>query len=216
MSDDFDDEQPGTAVAKSGSAPMKTAAERAIEHYGRAGAVEREATRVEDLRREARTALREVEISGVRFSPRLLIDLAVWKELPPLEVFAKHGLTTDQAIVLLKNEAFAKSLREATAYVADQGLSFRARARAIAEEVLGDAYDIITDPDMPASVRADLIKWSAEMGDLEPAKKKDDAGSGPVTPFALHISFTGVGDPAGQRVIDVTPARPAALEQGDA
>lgn len=215
MTDDDKAEFDSEDAAQRAVVPLKSPAERLIDHYGEEGAAAREGTRVSDLRRAARAELREVEVAGVRFSPRLLIDLAVWKEEPPLAVFAKHGVSADQAVVLLQNAAFAKSLRDAHEYVAANGLSFRARARAIAEDVLGEAYDIITDPEMPPSVRADLIKWSAEMGDLEPPRRKEEAAGQGAQPFALHISFTGVGDPAGQRVIDVTPARPAALARDE-
>ena len=54
-------------------------------------------------------------------------------------------------------------------------MTFRMKARAQAEELLTTSWSLIHSADVSAAVKADLIKWTGKMGDLEP--KKDMAGT---------------------------------------
>jgi len=119
---------------------------------------------------------------------RLAYELALGID-DPLEVFARHGLTADAALALVSTEAFALLLNRTKIDVQANGLSFRAKAKIQAEELLAHSFDIAVDPLQPAAVRADLIKWTGKMADYEPKKEADDkpAGAG----FSLTIQFSG-------------------------
>jgi hypothetical protein len=118
---------------------------------------------------------------------RLCVELSLHMEDPEV-VFANHHYTHEQAQELLDNPAFVMMLERINKEVRESGLSYRMKARAIAEDLLPHARSIATDPYMSAAVRADLIKWSARVSGLEPKEKGDEkAGSG----LLLSITFAG-------------------------
>jgi hypothetical protein len=119
---------------------------------------------------------------------RLVYELALKIE-PAEDVFARYGYTIEQAAELAANPAFGTMLEAATKEVMEKGLAFQPKIRAIAEDVLPDAYAMIKDPFAPASVRADLIQWSARLAGHEP--KKDDKGQTGSGGLVLNITFSG-------------------------
>jgi len=111
---------------------------------------------------------------------RLALELAL-KLDDSAVIFQKHGYAPEQALALLEHTA--QEVRE-------KGLSFRAKARVMAEDLLQHGYEIATDDHASAAVRADLIQWMARVADLEPAKKDGkDTGAG----GGLHLSITFAG-----------------------
>lgn len=103
-------------------------------------------------------------------------------------IFARHGYTAEQALVLLETKEFAGTLDRVAKEVKESGISFRTKARAMAEDLLPHAYSIATDELASSAVRADIIQWMARIADLEPAKKTEDGRSG-----GLHLSITFAG-----------------------
>jgi len=122
------------------------------------------------------------------------------------EIFARHGYNGEQALALLETKEFPALLERVVEEVREKGLSFRAKARVMAEDLLQHGYEIATDELASAAVRADLIQWMARVADLEPAKKDGkDVGAG----GGLHLSITF----AGQAPQTVTTGRePITLE----
>jgi len=106
------------------------------------------------------------------------------------EIFARHGYNGEQALALLETAEFPVLLERVVQEVREKGLSFRAKARVMAEDLLQHGYEIATDAQASAAVRADLIQWMARVADLEPAKKDGkDSGAG----GGLHLSITFAG-----------------------
>ena len=105
-------------------------------------------------------------------------------------IFQRHGYTGEQALALLETGEFPALLERVVQEVREKGLSFRAKARVMAEDLLQHGYEIATDDHASAAVRADLIQWMARVADLEPAKKDGkDTGAG----GGLHLSITFAG-----------------------
>ena len=138
---------------------------------------------------------------------RLCCELALALD-PPEEVFARYNYSEERARELLSDPSFEKMLARIAAEIRESGLTFRTKARIMAEELLPQAFEMATDPFTSSAVRADLIKWSAKVSGLEP-KDKDDgrtAGGG----LTLSITF------AGQAPQQVVSARePVLIEQGE-
>lgn len=143
------------------------------------------------------------EISGQRQAQRLNAIPAVYKtqygrlamELAlkiddPAAIFARHGYDQDGALALLETAEFTALLVNAEKEVKESGLSFRTKARAMAEDLLTHGYEIATDDLASASVRADLIQWFARIGGLEPPKAdgKDSGNGGGIN---LTLNFAG-------------------------
>lgn len=162
-----------------------------------------------DLRQGTR--LPEGYAAGVAepFDPRLAYELAL-EMAPPLETFAKYGYTTDQATALLTKPSFVVVLRKYRDEILAGGVSFKLKARVQAEDLLTHSYEIATDPETPASVRADLIKWTAAVAGLGPPKEQQKGeGASQSAGFTLNISFGGQPVLAGasRPAIDVTPTQ---------
>lgn len=152
------------------------------------------------------TGGRRATIAGVTFDARLPYELVVSQDAAE-EVFERYGVTAERAASLLAHPLFRQALKAAEAELREAGLTFRTKARIMAEDLLEEGYSIATDPDAPANVRADLIKWAARMGDLEPAKK--EGGGAALGGFHLHIDLGGEG-PAKGRTIEVSSSAPDA------
>ena len=126
-------------------------------------------------------------VPGIDFDPRLAFDLALQLN-PSEEVFAQYGYTTDEAFKLAQSPVFQKVLKAYVEDVKAHGITFKARARVMAEALLPEVYEIATDPEAPASTRVDSIKWMAKVAGYEP-KNTEEAIQG--NGFALQIVFSG-------------------------
>ena len=121
---------------------------------------------------------------------RLAVELAL-KLDDPTAIFARHGYDAHQALALLQSPDFAALLERVAKEVQEQGLSFRAKARVMAEDLLQHGYELATDELASAAVRADLIQWFSRIADLEPAPKEKAGGPGTGGGLSLHITFSG-------------------------
>lgn len=154
-------------------------------------------------------AARMLDMPAVYTKPleRLAVELALGMDEPE-DIFHRYGYTPDQATDLMATPAFTILLARIGAEVRESGLSFRMKAKAISEESLGHAWDIMTDPLQSAAVRADLIKWASKVAGNEPAPAKPGAGEG-MGGFNLSITFTGQPP---QQII--SGHEPITIEQG--
>lgn len=129
-----------------------------------------------------------------RNDERLAVEL-VLKLDDPSAIFARYGYTADQALALLQDKLFGEMLERVSQEAKETGLSFRSKARAIAEDLLVHGYAIATDELAPMSVRAELIQWFTKVADLEPVRAKDgDKGAG--GGLTLNIQFAGAAPQA--------------------
>lgn len=155
-----------------------------------------------EIRRDARIAAQPAIYKTAH--ERMAYELALRLE-PPEEVFARYQLTVEAAKELIASPPFNEMLVRIEAEVKEQGLTFRAKARIMAEDLLKDGYEMATDANTQQSVRADLIKWFTKVGDLEPAAKKDEgvkSGQG----LTLAITFAGAAPQAiltGREIVTI-------------
>lgn len=122
------------------------------------------------------------------FDPRLAYELALELD-SPAAIFARYGYDTDGIRHLLSHATFKSTLQKYKEEIREGGVSFKLKAKIQAEDLLTHSYALAVDPQTPASVRADLIKWTAKVADLEPKQDKNavQAGQG----FQLNITFAG-------------------------
>lgn len=121
---------------------------------------------------------------------RLAMELAM-KLDEPAEIFARHGFSPESALELLESAEFSALLTVAEKEARESGLTFRTKARAMAEDLLTHGYEIATDDLASASVRADLIQWFARIGGLEPPKASDKDGLHSGGGINLTLNFSG-------------------------
>ena len=131
--------------------------------------------------------------NDLTFDPRLAFELSLGVH-DVTETFKKYGLDPAQARALMARPEFIAKVKEYKAEVTDSGLSFRLKAKLQAEDLLAVSYALVQNAETPAPVRADLIKWTAKMADLEPAVGKGVgmAGAG----FSLNIMIGSGAQPA--------------------
>lgn len=130
-------------------------------------------------------------------------------------IFRAYDYTPEQAAELCESQAFVTLLERVTKEIQSSGLTFKAKAKAIAEDSLPYAYEMLSDPNCSAAVRLGTIQWVAKMAghDVPP---KDDAkvGGG----FTLSIQFSGAAPTqiiAGNQSQDSLSTRePLTIENG--
>lgn len=125
--------------------------------------------------------------ADLTFDPRLAYELALEVEAPSA-VFARYGMSEADAAALIAKPAFVATIQRYREEIQASGVSFRLKAKIQAEDLLTHSYILATDPETPSAVRADLIKWTARMADLEP---KQDKNAGTGGGFSLNITFAG-------------------------
>ncbi len=111
------------------------------------------------------------------WSDRLAMDIALLLEKSGEtveEVLERHNITADDLGRFNADPLFLKKVEHLRGEVRDKGMTFRMKAKAQAEELLTTSWTLIHSPDVSAAVKADLIKWTGKMADLEP--KKDVIG----------------------------------------
>lgn len=116
------------------------------------------------------------------WSHRIAFDLALVLEAQlgsVADLLSFHNISADDLLEYQKDKVFLKTVQECREDIAKNGLSFKLKARAQAEELLNTSYMLIHHPDIPASVKADLIKSTVKWAGLEsPVQTGEGAGGG--------------------------------------
>ena len=107
---------------------------------------------------------------------QLACELALEVEEPGI-IFSRYGYTDETAVGLLETPGFASTLERISKEVQTSGLSFKMKARAQAERLLANSFEIATDPQQPTAVRADIIKWTCSVAGYG-AKETGDKTAG--------------------------------------
>ena len=116
----------------------------------------------------------------------LALDIALEAATLP-ELMEAYHLTPVQLKQILRNPAFRAELQSYKLAIKEDGFSFRQKARAQAEEYLHTAWKLVHSPDVPASVKADLIKNTVKWGGLEaPPPATPGIAGNMVTPQMLE------------------------------
>lgn len=163
---------------------------------------EQEEDRTVDSRRDER--IRAMPAVYKRNDERMALELVL---LPPdgdpWSVIQSYGYSPEQAREVLASPAFAALVAAARRDVDENGVGFVAKARMQAEALLQDSFDMATDPLVSASVRADLIKWTAAVAGWGPKKdEKPGAGQGG---FHVNITFAAPRPAESGILIEHTP-----------
>lgn len=99
---------------------------------------------------------------------RMLFEMALGIEGTE-DILNRYGVDLDTYQKWIRIPAFIQRIEEYKVEAREKGLSFKQKAKVQAEDHLNTAYTLIHHPDCPFHVKADLIKWTAKMAELEPA-----------------------------------------------
>lgn len=110
----------------------------------------------------------------------------VGANVPVHEVLAAEGVTQQEYDAIKKNPTFTGYVTAFAKDLTENGFSFAAKSRVLAEALLPDVYHLARDVDAPAAVRLKAIEDIVEWGDLKP-KKSVETGGGPGYSITINI-----------------------------
>jgi hypothetical protein len=127
--------------------------------------------------------------SALSYPPTFPLELAM-RTAPVADICAAYGVDQAAWQGLKADPRFVADLKAAQELLREEGMSFRVKARMQAEELLKTSWRLIHAPtdEVPASVKADLIKFTVRAAGLdESAKKAQDTTAAPT--FNLQINL---------------------------
>jgi len=138
------------------------------------------------------------------WSDRLAMDVSLMLENSGEsidEVMARHSITVDDMARFNTDKVFLKKVNELRGEIRTNGMTFRLKARAQAEELLTTSWTLIHSPDVSAAVKADLIKSTVKWGGLEP-RINEGMDSGTSGGVSITINLDKVPVQESMKVID--------------
>ena len=123
--------------------------------------------------------------------PTLPIELAL-KTATPQELQAEYGYSDAEWAALPQNPVFMRELAGACELVRQEGMSFKLKAKLIAEENLKQVWKLIhsSNNDVPPAVKGRLIELTARWAGFDPKTNGEGgAAAGPVNANMLNISI---------------------------
>jgi uncharacterized protein YutE (UPF0331/DUF86 family) len=132
-------------------------------------------------------------------STKALQSLTLWPPLLPLDIaigiddtqtiLDRHGIDDETWETLQNLPAFRQELVRVTKEVRETGVSFKRKAAYQAETYLEDLDHLMTNLDTPPTVKLDIFKTLAKLGELEPKDSKEGQGGNSGPTFALQINI---------------------------
>lgn len=113
---------------------------------------------------------------------------------PIAEVLAGEGLTQSEYDAISVNPQFKRYVDNYCKEMQENGFSFAAKSRILAEDLLPAAYHMVKDPDVPAAVRVKIIENFVEWGELKP-KNNAIAAAGPGFSITINLPSTANSSP---------------------
>lgn len=152
-------------------------------------------------------------------SDQLLRELAlsiarnnVGAQLPIHGVIAGEGLTQTEYDQIAANPQFQRYLEAYTTELRENGFSFAAKSRVLAEDLLPVAYHMAKDPDVPAATRAKMIENLVDWGDLKP-KNTANSTAGPGFSITINLPSTPTSAPKTLVLEAETPQNPPEIAE---
>ena len=117
--------------------------------------------------------------------PTLPVELAL-REHTPQELCEGYGIDAERWAQLRADPAFQAAVARYVEMLKQDGMTFKLKAQLQSEALLTESWRIIHNPDIPANVRADLIKYTWKVAGHEPKQ----GAEGPSAPtFAIQINL---------------------------
>ena len=137
-------------------------------------------------------------------NPHLTSDplSGVWPAMLPFEIAMQptkvedicreYGLEVSDWEGFKRNHAFRAELKAAVEMLRKEGAAFRVRAQVQSLELLKKSWAMIHDENVPAAVRADLLKHTMRVAGLDASKDQGTFGKGgPAAAFQIILNLGG-------------------------
>jgi hypothetical protein len=123
----------------------------------------------------------------------------------PLSVFlAQECLTLQEYEAIAKNPTYVRYLKDFKTELSENGFSFSAKARVLAEDLLADIYRMAKDVDTPAAMRVKTLENLVDWGKLSP-KNTAEIASGPGYSITINLNNGPKTTVIEAETTDVTP-----------
>ena len=122
------------------------------------------------------------------YPPTFPVEIAL-RTAPLQEICAAYNISHEEWLVLRADPVFQRDLTAAVELVKKDGMSFKLKAQMQSDELLKTSWTMIHDKvDVPASVRADLLKFTVRAAGLaDPAEK---GAGGPQNALQININLS--------------------------
>lgn len=104
------------------------------------------------------------------------------------DICHRHGIALDKVRKFQQDKSFLKSVKAFREDIRENGVTFKVKARAQAEELLKTSWEMIHDKDVSHAVRADLIKQTVKWAGLDGKSEESAGAAGGVK---ININFGG-------------------------
>jgi len=132
--------------------------------------------------------------TSLSWPPTLPIELALRTADPPA-IQIEYGYNDEEWARLRKNEAFLTELAGACELVRQEGMSFKLKAKLIAEENLKQVWKMVHQSHdlVPPAVKGKLIELTARWAGFDPRTNGEGDAAGPLNANTLNIQIN-LGD----------------------
>jgi hypothetical protein len=136
------------------------------------------------------TIFEQKDPTSLVWPPTLPIELAL-KTASPDEIRREYGYTPEEWEALPRNPVFMRELAGACELVRQEGMSFKLKAKLIAEENLKQVWKMIHGDLalVPAAVKAKLIEMNARWAGYDDKLAAGGGPGGPVQANTLNIQI---------------------------
>lgn len=119
----------------------------------------------------------------------LLTDVALGDFDDAKDVYLRHGLTKEQWQFLNKTQVFKSAVSRVRAELERTGKMTQAKARLMADDLMGVVYKEAMDLENPVPLekRLEVLKVFAKLADIEPKSAVNSGKSGPS--FSIQINI---------------------------
>lgn len=115
------------------------------------------------------------------------VELAL-RVASPRKICEAYGISREEFEALVSDPHFMADLNRAKEMVRKEGMSFRLKAQLQSDELLKTSWKIIHDAKTPATVRADLIKFTIRVAGLDASKDQGQPGAnGPSLNIQINL-----------------------------
>lgn len=146
----------------------------------------------EELNEIRALALPPHDPTDLGFPPTLPLELAA-KTMPIAEICESYGISHAKWQELRLNVAFQQAVADAKGAIEQQGGSFKAKIKTVAEALLPRMMELAQSKDLvsvPASVQADLIKTAIRVAGLDASiDQKSQAAAGAIAQASITINL---------------------------
>jgi hypothetical protein len=132
---------------------------------------------------------RQRDPTELAWPPTLAIELAL-KTASPQEIQLEYGFDDYEWQALRRNPVFLKELAGACELVRQEGMSFKLKAKLIAEENLKQVWKMVhaSHDVVPPQVKGKLIELTARWAGFDP-RTSEGAGAGALAANTLNIQI---------------------------